>query len=341
MRIRITLWFTLISFMLPAGILAQDVTKVGTTAGKFLAVPAGARGIGMGGAYVAVTDDPTAMYWNPAGITRMQSAGVSLDHTTWFEGVQFEYAGGVYPMGRYGTVGLNVQGFTTGEMEVTTVAEQEGTGEYFSAGSYAFGLTYARQLTENFAIGFNGKYIREQIWHSSASALALDVGVTYETPFRNIILGFSISNFGQKLQMRGEDLLSNVDLAPQIAGNNENLTAMLETDQFDLPLLMRIGVASNIIDTGTMRLTLAADALHPNDNTESLNIGGELALWKETVLLRGGLRSLAKADRQTEFALGGGLRYPILGQMELQLDYVYETHKYLGAIQKYSLGLLL
>ena len=192
-------------------------------------------------------------------------------------------------------------------------------------------------LTEDFSIGVNAKIIREQIWNSSASALAMDIGVTYNTPFNGTQLGFSISNFGQKLQMGGEDLLLKVDPFPTNSGNNENLTAMLNTDAFDLSLLMRIGISNNIINTEQMRLTLSIDGLHPNDNTESVNVGGELALANESLFLRGGLNALALRDRATEFAFSGGLKYPINGRLNLNVDYVYQSHEFLGSVQMYSL----
>ena len=341
MTIKNLFWNIFIVLIVSQSSYAQEITKVGTTAGKFLSIPAGARGMALGGAVVANVDDPSAMYWNPAGITRIESPEFAFDYIQWFEDLNHEFIGVVFPMGSNGTIGLNVVSFGVDDMEVTTETAQEGTGELFGASSYAIGLAYARALTTDFSIGVNTKYIREQIFNSSASALALDIGVTYNTPFNNTILGFSISNFGQKLQMTGEDLFVKVDIDNSQSGNNENLTATLNTDKFDLPLLMRIGIANNIINTEQMRFTLAIDGLHPNDNTESVNVGGELAFLNETIFLRGGLNSLALEERQSEFSLGAGLNYPISGQTNIDLEYVYQSHKYLGSVQMYSIGITL
>ncbi len=63
---------------------------------------------------------------------------------------------------------------------VRTVDQPEGTGEFFSAGDIAVGLSYARNLTDRFSIGFSAKYIQETIWHESASAIAIDAGTTFQ-----------------------------------------------------------------------------------------------------------------------------------------------------------------
>ncbi|MBK7228570.1 MAG: hypothetical protein IPH97_06855 [Ignavibacteriales bacterium] len=62
----------------------RENSKKGTTAATFLSIGQGARAIGMGSAMVAITNDPSALYWNPAGITKTQGFSFMVDHTTWF-----------------------------------------------------------------------------------------------------------------------------------------------------------------------------------------------------------------------------------------------------------------
>ena len=61
----------------------SNVSKRGTVAAPFLSIGQGTRAMGMGSAFVAVADDPSALYWNPAGITKVQRAGFLVDHTEW------------------------------------------------------------------------------------------------------------------------------------------------------------------------------------------------------------------------------------------------------------------
>ena len=94
---------------------------------------------------------------------------------------------------------------------VRTVDYPEGDGRKWDATSLAFGLTYARNLTDRFSIGFNAKYIRESIWSESASGFAIDVGTLYLSEIPGLTLGASISNFGTTMQLDGRDLNFNYD----------------------------------------------------------------------------------------------------------------------------------
>ena len=64
-------------------IQAKEVTKAGTTAAGFLVIDVGARAVGMGGAFVSLADDATAMFWNPAGISRFERPMTSFSHMRW------------------------------------------------------------------------------------------------------------------------------------------------------------------------------------------------------------------------------------------------------------------
>ena len=99
---------------------------------------------------------------------------------------------------------------TMDEMEVTRYGN-ENTGETFSAADFAFGSTYSMSLTDRFSVGINGKYIQQSISNSHARGFALDLGTLFDTPF-GFRLGTSISNFGPKLKMTGDDLLIGADV---------------------------------------------------------------------------------------------------------------------------------
>lgn len=333
----------ILTLLLLAGGSSQgaDITKAGTTAAKFLAIGAGSRAVAMGGAFVATADDASAMYWNVAGLAQLQRPELLVNHTRWLADINYTYMGLVLPMGSLGTFGLNVLAMTMDEMRATDLGvEGDYTGATFNVGSYAVGVAFARQLTNRFAIGGNFKYINETISQASASGIALDIGTIFLTPFRDIRLGVSVSNFGTKMQMTGDALLVLKDIAPNEAGNNESVNAVLATGKFDLPLLLRVGLAKDLVQNDRLWLTAEVDAMHPNDNTEYINAGLELGLRLVggEVALRGGVKSLGLEQTDEEYTLGAGVMLPLRG-MDLSADYAYESWSRLGMIQKFTLRL--
>ncbi len=315
-----------------------QVTKVGTTAASFLEIPVGARAVAMGSAFAAVSDDASAMYWNPSGIARLTQSDAIFSHAAWIADISFNYGGIAIPLGEIGTLGFNFTSLTMADMERTTEDAPEGTGETFSAGSYAIGVAYARNLTDWFSIGANIKYINEYIWNDNASTIAIDVGTLFTTPFSGVKFGVGIVNVGQDLHMQGSDLLVQKDISP-INGNNPNINADLVTDQFELPLILRIGIAYEPIATENQHLTVALDALHPNNNSESINIGLEYTGIQNILAIRGGYTALGQKDTEESFAVGGGLRYRVEDQVLVKFDYAFQDFGRLQNVHKFSVGI--
>ncbi len=338
----IAVWIICSSLFLWTPVRAQefikDVSKVGTTAAPFLSIEVGARAIGMGGAFVAVANDATALYWNPAGIARISGGSATFNHTDWLADTNFDFAGLALNLGSMGAVGLSFTALTMDEMEVRTVAYPEGTGEKFGYTEMAMGVHYARNLTDRFSIGFTGKYISEKLWHMQASSMALDIGTLFTTQFNGMTIGMSISNFGNKMQLIGSDTQFPVDVAPEKEGNNSKIVGNMRTDKWSLPLIFRFGVAMNVIDNYNYRWTVAVDAMHPNDNTEYINLGTEYAI-RNMFFLRGGYKNLFMRDSEEGLTLGGGMSLRLASSMKLQLDYAYADFGVLNQVQRFSIAL--
>jgi len=323
-------------------VLAQDqnreVSKRGTTAAPFLSIAQGARALGMGGAFVAVANDPSAMYWNPAGITDIEGIGFIVDHTTWIADINYEFIGATVALGNYGALGVNITASNIGEMKVTTVDQQEGTGEIFGVTDMAVGLSYGLKLTDAFAIGFNPKFVYQRIWKMSANAFALDMGIKYRTPFEGVTLGMSISNFGTKMQMEGNNAIVSYDPDPEGSGNNGRIPANLSTDEWELPLNFRVGIGYNIPLGGLGKMVLALDAMHPSDNYESVNIGGEY-VFDDFIYLRGGMKSLFQKDSEETYTFGFGIKQFLIGNLQFSVDYAWQEFNRLKNAQKFSFGI--
>lgn len=312
----------------------RSVTKRGTTGAEFLSIPVGARASAMGSAYSASVNDATSIYWNPSGLAAVGDRTFTAEYATWLAEIDFNFVAVVLPTG-FGTFGLGVTALRSPEMEVTTVEEQNGTGERFTASSYAFALSFARNLTDRFAIGATAKVVNERIWNSSASGVALDIGTMFVTPFRGVRLGASIANFGTKMRMQGDDLLVLVDIDPNNRGNNESNRAAMRTDEFDMPLTMRIGLAGELFQTSRSRLTLAADALSPNNSEQYMNFGAELGLLGDLIMIRTGYAEAFLDDSIRSLTVGGGLNYRF-GPVDIGVDYAYESQEFFDGVNRFN-----
>lgn len=328
---------------------AHAQNKVGTTAAPFLNIGVGSRPLGMGGAFVSMADDGHALYWNPAGIARMDRNEVLLIHSTWLVDMSFEYVGMVIAMGQAGSLGMSVTMLDIGEMEVTTVKSQDGTGLFFNSYDLASAIHYGYQFYDKFSVGGTVKLIHQKIWNESADGFAFDIGTLFITPFNDVRLGMNISNFGSKMQMDGRDLLIFHDPDETKQGNNDRVTGKIKTDEWALPMILRLGLSGELIHTQRDRLTLSVDWVVPNDNTEHINLGTEFAFY-EMYFLRTGFKALRPGNKNGSFSFieednGGGLTFGAGSTFKLpqglivSVNYAFEHFDRLGNVHKYSLSL--
>jgi len=318
---------------------AERTTKAGTTAAQFLKIGTHARSLGMGESGVANPSDLSAVQWNPAGLSRYNIEEVSFSQSNWLAGTEILHASAAMNLQSYGVIAGFITILDYGDMVVRTELEPDGTGEYFSARDMCFGLSYSKNLTDRFSIGGNAKYISQQIWHMSASTVALDIGSLFIIPFKDIRLGMSITNFGGKLRLDGRDVRFYADPDETLYGNNDQIPANYELGYWDIPLTFRVGLSSDIDFGKNAIFTWTIDALHPSDNSEYINLGGELALVKH-FFLRAGWRTLFAVDREGGLSLGGGLKHAFSPNFKIKVDYAYVDYGVLKQANILTLSIL-
>jgi long-subunit fatty acid transport protein len=208
MRILFVILASLLTVLVAVdGSLAQGViTKRGTTAAPFLEVGVGARAVAMGESFVALANDVSSMYWNPAGLAAMNRSEGIFAHTEWIADIGLDYAALALNLGEGGVVGASMYIMNSGNMLVTTEERPEGNGDIFTVQDMYIGVSYARRLTDRFSIGGTFKYIHQSLWQLSASTVAFDAGLQFATPLNDLSLGLSISNFGGDLRLEGSNL---------------------------------------------------------------------------------------------------------------------------------------
>ncbi|MBP9095273.1 MAG: PorV/PorQ family protein [Ignavibacteria bacterium] len=296
--------------------------RTGTASLQFLKIGNGARSAGMGESFVAVSDDISSLYYNPAGLVLFKENGFTASHTQWFVDTRLEYAGGVYHFGGNNAVGLSVTSLRTDDMQVTTELQPGGTGSYFRFSDLAIGLSFARQMTEQFSFGATVKYVEEQLGEVKMKSVLGDLGTYYRTGLGSSRFSVVISNFGGQVSPSG-----NVKLI----GDREQSTFQA----FPPPTIFKIGFALEPIQDAKNRLTASVQLNSPNDNAEYLNFGAEYA-FKEYLFLRGGYKINVDAEN---FSAGAGLRLPLTFAM-LNLDYALSNYKELGFAQRLSLNVM-
>lgn len=330
----------LMMFLLSANLMnAQSISRVGTTSASFLKIGIGARALSMGSAVTTLSEDVTALYWNPAGISKVGKIQTVISHYDYIADMYYDYDAIAIPVGDYGVAGFFFSYLGMPDLERTTIESPNGTGEKVAAYSYSVGVGYAKELTDRFAMGFTVKYISETLWHSSANAFSGDIGLTYSTLNEGLKIGMSISNLGGTMKIEGRDLRIQHDLNPAWNGNNAYINGYFDTDQFPLPTLFRTGISSNLLKTFMpvegYDWLVSVDAVHPNDNNEYVNAGTEF-VYQKTIAFRAGYNKLFIDDNQGGFAFGFGFMMT-WSTVDFTLDYANVDYGLLDRQNQFSM----
>jgi hypothetical protein len=292
---------------------ANIFEKVGTFDGQFLKIGVGARAEAMGGAFVGVADDASALFWNAAGIARIDpdKSEFSFNHAVWPADLQFTQAGYVFHVKRFpGAFGLSVRSLYMDPMIETTAYQPNGTGNTFDAGMMTAGFSYARSFTDKFSAGGTIHFIHEGLAEFSQQTYAVDVGTLYDVGAMGMRIGMAISNIGSQITF--------------IQRNGR------------VPGIFRVGTSMNLLQTGDQKLLGSFEFSHPPDNAERLNVGAEYSFQK-FVFLRGGYNLNYDAEG---LAGGAGFHIPVSVAGQADVDYAYTDMKDLGGAHRFSIRFL-
>jgi hypothetical protein len=198
------------------------------------------------------------------------------------------------------------------------------------------GVSYAINLTDRFSIGVTGKYIQEKIFNAISRGGAVDLGIMYNTPLKNLTLGAAIANFGTKLKLDGRDIY--INHAPvSDPGAVSEVPGQYRMESYELPLSLRFGLVYKAINTDNVQFLMAVDGVQPNDNSEYLNLGAEMG-FRNVVFLRGGYKSLFMENSEQGLTFGAGIWYNVVGS-SLKFDFGWADYGRLKNVQFVSFAI--
>jgi Uncharacterised protein family (UPF0164) len=300
--------------LLPAVAGAANIfEKVGTFDGQFLKIGVGARAAAMGGAFVGVADDATALFWNAAGIARIDpdKSELSLNHANWPAEMSFDQVGYVFHSKKIpGAFGVHARALTMQPMVETTAYQPDpnvGTGRTFDAGYMSVGFTYARSFTDKFSAGLTYNFINEGLAEFSQHTNSFDIGTLYDVGTLGMKIGMAISNVGSQVKFIEREAR--------------------------IPSIFRVGTSATLMQTADQRILGSFEFSHPPDNSERLNMGAEYS-FKKFVFLRGGYNF----NYDSEGIAGGvGFHFPVSVAGMADMDYAFTDMKDLGGTHRFSL----
>ena len=319
------------------GLNAQDFAPVGTAVAQFLEIGVGAHAGAMGHAFTARTDDAGSVFWNPAGLADAGKYSLYLSNSTWPADISLGSMAISGKFGRLGTFAISTLYLQTDDMEITTLEDYDGTGEYFSISNSCLGLSYARFLTDRVSIGITGKIVQEKYLGYGYSTWAIDLGTMYRTDFHSLKIGMSILHFGiGDIQFDGDYTDYSNDVSYKILEDDTDDSTMV-FEKYSLPVNFRVGISIDIFNQGPHQLTIATDMIHPNNNLEQYNIGLEYSI-NNMVYLRTGYRF---GLDEGGLSFGGGASLNAMGFGNVKVDYSYSDLGILTNSHRFSLLLAL
>ncbi len=269
---------------------------------------AGARALALSGAYPAAVDDSTALFWNPAGLSRVEQAEISAMHITLFFDTPYDYLGVAYPLLDWGTLAVGAVRVATGGIvlrDENSFRTSESDGSY-DLREYVFG--YAREWMDGLSVGTTVKVDQQRLLGDSATGVGVDLGVQYH---------------GSKDWPGGlawDHLTLGVD-AQNVFGSQLHLGT--ETDVLPLNLRTGLAYAMEAKDRWQQVILVAAGLEKATWRDIRMNVGLEYSVLK-SLALRGGLTS-------ESWSAGAGATYA-----GLALDYAL-TGQELGLTHRFSL----
>jgi len=307
----------------PQAVLADGP---GTYLANFLEVDGGTRQMGMGGAFTGWGDDAMTVYYNPAGLRFLEGSEIHISSSSYPAGLSYQHLS-------YGFLHSAVPGFFGISWTIMQMGPYREKTEYYDpesefgvgilenvdAGDMAFGGSYAWEFFDGFSVGGTFKWYHLAMADAFCEGVVGDLGVLYDTRFRNLRLGAAVQNLGPSNRWAG-------------TGEGTDFG-----EEFPMPTVYRAGASIRLYDVVTHRLSVGADYKRPRTGDNQFHVGGEYTFNKGRIVAFGRAGYRFGYDEEG-LTLGLGVRFPSSSEADARFDYAYIDLKNFEPIQRFSVA---
>lgn len=329
---------------------AGNEDRIGAAGASELLVNPWARSAAFGSAGIASVEGIEAQFGNIAGLAFTDKTQIKFNYTNWMgdAGISLNSAGIAQRIGDQTVIGVSLQAFGYGEIQITTVDLPEGGIGSFKPRNNVINLGVAHEFSNSIYAGFNMKVVTENIANLRASGIAFDAGVRYVTGEKdNIKFGITLKNIGTPMRFKGDGL----NQQAYYQSTTGIATLAERSDQFEMPSQLALGFAYDFIFNKNNVLTAAA-AFHANSFThDQFNVGLDygLTFTGAAIHIRAGFvgeKALFNKEERTTSLTGltaGVSVDALLGKNKIPLgfEYAMRTSNPFGIIHTFGISLSL
>jgi long-subunit fatty acid transport protein len=322
--------FLSILFVLTGFIFGQAKAQVGITSVPFLQIEPDSRAAGMGNTGVAIADNASAVFWNPAGLAFQRGNQVSITHANWLPAFNadlfYDYLVGKYYIEDIGTIGAHITFLNLGEQLRTDETGLE-MGR-FNSYEVAAGISYGYELNENFSLGTGFRFVYSSLADGEVSGQKINPGSTVGIDLAAMYRSNPFDLGTRQGTMNAGINLSNIGPGVQYTDNAQ---------RDPLPTVLRFGWAltMDLDQEGFNTLTFSNDISKIMARSELRDVDGD-AVYEPMSVTRALFSSWSSFDRMNgsemvtlnvlqQFMLGFGLEYWYNQQFALRTGYYYEN----------------
>lgn len=317
--------------------------RAGTAAAPELRIPIGARYLAMFGSNVGSISGLEAIYWNPAGVDFSANAADALfSHRSYIADMNLNFVAISGRLSDFGSLGLSFRSLNIGEINVTTLDQPDGTGQIINPSYFTLSLTYSKKLTDRVSVGGNLNLISETIDKVSATGVGFDFGVQYKSLFDvgGFDLGVVVKNIGSSMKFDGNGLYYE---GQSTIGERGPTFLKIEAASAALPSEIILGLSYQTSFDADNSLMVSTSFHNNNYSYDDYKVGTEYS-FRNLVFARAGYLFSPQATDATpniyqNFALGFGVNFKEISDLNIVLDYAYVPVKYFDANHVFSIAL--